>query len=60
MPRQCVGCGKGPGDLYLHHGKLFCALCLVADESDDMAVKVNIAIVRAAAMREAAKRMRRR
>jgi uncharacterized Zn finger protein (UPF0148 family) len=48
----CAHC-KGRGhSLFLHHGKLFCRRCLMADERDEMTTKVRIAILHAQAARE--------
>lgn len=57
---RCAYCGSQERSVFLHHGKLSCALCLRSEPGDDMAVQVKIAIVRAEANREEGKRVRRR
>lgn len=60
MLLRCAHCGSRERSLFLHHGQLFCAMCLMADDRDDMAVRVRIAILHAEAAREQTKRLRRR
>lgn len=55
---RCHHCEATGKDLYLHHGQITCAACLVARPDDEMGVRVKITQIRAEAARKAAKRLR--
>lgn len=62
---RCGGCDSVERKLYLHHGRLLCAMCMVPAKDEDMTVRVRICLLRAEtvcdeaeAVRDEAKRVR--
>lgn len=58
--RGCPVCGNADRKLYLHREKLSCGQCLRAEDDDEMSVKVNIMNIRAEAVRDEARRLRKK
>jgi hypothetical protein len=49
--RYCAGCNKLLDRAYLHHGKLYCGLCLNPDPDDDLLIRSRVNRIKAATAR---------
>jgi hypothetical protein len=52
--RSCAGCHKLHHVVYLHHGKLYCGLCLNPDPHDELVIRCRVTRIRAATCRAVA------
>jgi hypothetical protein len=56
--RPCAKCGATDRGMYLHHGQLYCGLCLRPDPEDDLIVRARITLIRTEETRDMLRKRR--
>lgn len=60
MKARCSVCEAEDRKLYLHHGKLYCGICLLPDKEDDLIVRARVTLIRTEATRDLLRKRRKR